>query len=83
MKFAGSWRTTRALDSFRQLVEIIDEMSEEEVFYCLQLEAATQRRKTVVDRLINRAADLNRQKFINSLKEKFNGTSEVRHPVEG
>lgn len=78
-----SWRTSRALESFRQLQEVVEELTEEEVYYCLKLEAETQRRKTIIDRLVAKAADLNRQIFIATLKEKIHGTSEVRHPVEG
>jgi hypothetical protein len=71
--FAGSWRTNRALESYRQLLEVVDELTEEEVYYCLKLETETQRRKTIIDRLIARAAELNKQQFIKSLKEKING----------
>lgn len=81
--FAGSWRTSRALSSFRSLLEVVEELTEEEVYYCLKLEVQSQRRKSLVDRLIQRAADLNKEQFIISLKEKINGTSEVRHPLEG
>lgn len=81
--FAGSWRTARALDSYRSLLAVVEEMTEEEVYFCLRLEAETQRRKTVLDRLVARAADLNRQIFIATLQEKIHGTSEVRRPLEG
>lgn len=76
-----SWRTSRALDSYRQLLEVVEELTEEEVYYCLKLEVETQRRKTIIERLITRAADLNRQTFIATLKEKIHGTSQDR-PVE-
>lgn len=81
--FCGSWRTTRALDSFRSLLAIADKLTEEEVYFCLKLEMETQRRKTVIDRLVTRAADINKQLFIKTLKEKINGTSEVANPLEG
>ena len=81
--FCGSWRTSRALDSFRSLLEVVEELTEEAVYYCLKLEMQTQRRKTLIDRLIARAADINKQQFINSLKEKLNGSPEIRHPLEG
>lgn len=81
--FCGSWRTSRALDSFRSLLDVVEELTEEEVYYCLKLEVQTQRRKTLIDRLIARAADINKQQFINSLKEKLNGSPEIRHPLEG
>lgn len=81
--FAGSWRTSRALDSYRSLLEVVEELTEEEVYFCLRLEAETQRRKTVLDRLVARAADLNRQTFIATLQEKIHGTPEIRRPLEG
>lgn len=81
--FCGSWRTSRALDSFRSLLDVVEELTEEEVYYCLKLEVQSQRRKTVVDRLIARAADLNKQQFIKSLKEKINGSPEIGYPLEG
>ena len=68
-----SWRTSRALESFRQLQDVVEELTEEEVYYCLKLEVETQRRKTIIDRLVVRAADINRQTFIATLKEKIHG----------
>lgn len=81
MKFTGSWRTSRALESFRELAKVADQLTEEEVYYCLKLESESQRRKTLIDRLVAEAAKFNQQHFIKSLKEKINGTSEVSHPV--
>ena len=78
-----AWRVKRALESYRQLLDVVDQLTEEEVFHCLQLEAESQRRKTVIDRLIYRAAEINRQTFITKLKEKFHGTSEERCVVQG
>lgn len=78
-----SWRTSRALESFRELSKVIDQLTEDEVYYCLRLEVETQRRKTVIDRLVAKAADFHRQHFITALQEKIHGTSEVSHPLEG
>lgn len=75
-----NWRTSRALESFRELVKVIDQLTEDEVYYCLRLEAGTRRRKTIINRLIHRAADLNRRTFIANLQEKIHGTPEVHHP---
>lgn len=81
--FAGSWRTSRALDSYRSLLEVVEELTEEEVYFCLRLEVETQRRKTVLDRLVARAADINRQTFIATLQEKIHGSPEIGCPLEG
>ena len=74
-RFAGSWRTNRALESFRELSKVIDQLTEEEVYYCLKLESESQRRQTLMDRLIARAAYFNQQHFITTLKEKLNESS--------
>lgn len=78
-----AWRVKRALESFRSLADVVDQLTEEEVYHCLKLEVETQRRKTVIDRLISRAADLNRQTFIKVLKEKLDGPSKECGSVEG
>lgn len=65
------WHVMRALASFRELIEVIDQLTEEEVLFCLQKEVETRRRQTIVDRLFQQAAELNRQSCLKSLKEKF------------
>lgn len=65
---------SQALESFRSLSRVIDELTEDEVLACLKLEAASLRRKSVIDRLISRAARLNELLFVRQLKEKFHGT---------
>lgn len=65
------WHVQRALSSFRELTQIIDQLTEEEVLHCLQKEVETQRRSTVTDVLFQRAADLHQQNYLKSLKEKF------------
>ena len=66
-----AWRVKRALESFRSLLDVVEQLTEEEVHHCLQLETESQRRQTVIDRLIAKAADYNRQSFITNLKEKY------------
>jgi hypothetical protein len=72
------WHVQRALESYRQLVSIIDELTEEEVLACLDLEVGTRRRATLVERLIQQAADLHRQNYVKSLKEKYHGSRQIR-----
>ena len=79
----NEWRVKRALESVRSLVGIVDQLTEEEVYHCLKLEVESQRRQTVIDRLVSKAADYNRQTFIKLLKEKIHGASEVCSPLEG
>lgn len=46
-----AWHVSEALTSFRRLVGIIDELTEDEVKQALQLEASTRRRKSIMNRL--------------------------------
>jgi hypothetical protein len=62
-----------ALDTFESLSKVIGELTEEEVYACLNLEAASRRRRSTIDRLISKAVRLNELKFKNSLKEKYHG----------
>ena len=66
-----AWRVKRALESFRSLLDVVEQLTEEEVYHCLQLETESQRRQTVINQLIAKAADYNRQSFITNLKEKY------------
>lgn len=70
------WYVSEALKSFARLSELLPELTEEEVLACLELEAASLRRGSVIDRLISRAARLNELQYTAKLKEKFRGTSE-------
>jgi len=63
-----------ALQSFKRLEEILAELTEEEVLACLELEAASRRRRSLIDRLISRAVRLQGLVYSSQLKEKFHGT---------
>ncbi len=64
----------RALNSFSALNKHIGGLTEAEVLAALELEAATNRRSSVIDRLISRAVRLNELSYQRQLKERFNGT---------
>lgn len=70
---ASKYRVAEALGSVQALHRVINTLSEEEVLAALQLEAASQRRESVLNRLIGRAIRLNEIKYANQLKEKFHG----------
>jgi|GEM_PF-1851787 len=72
------WYVARALESFTGLTEHLNDLTEDEVLACLELEAGTQRRSSVIDRLISRAVRLRELSYSAYLKEKFHGTSQVR-----
>jgi hypothetical protein len=65
----------QALASFSGLRRLLPKLTEEEVLFCLELEAGTLRRQSVIDRLISRAASLRASTYSRQLKEKFHGTS--------
>lgn len=67
----------QALDSYSALKVHLTDMTEEEVLAALQLESATTRRPSIIDRLISRAARLNELSYVAKLKEQFRGTSPV------
>lgn len=65
------WYVGQALRSFRSLDKIIDELTEEEVLHVLEIESGAQRRITIMNRLLQKAVDLNRHNYEVTLKEKF------------
>lgn len=76
------WYVGEALKSFARLNEVLAELTEEEVMACLDLEAATQRRRSVIDRLISRAIRLKEIELQTSLKEKYHGTRPIQNHVD-
>lgn len=71
---------TQALKSFRSLSNVIGEITEDEALHVLQVESGSRRRLVMIDKLILKAAELNRIKYIETLKEKFRGTIKSNHP---
>jgi hypothetical protein len=67
------WYVGQALESFTRLNEVISELTVEEVYACLDLEAGTQRRTSILNRLISRAVRLNEVSFNRQLQEKYHG----------
>lgn len=63
----------QALGSFRTLNDVLGKLTEEEVLHCLQVEAGSTRRRSVINRLISRAARINELRYTRQLKEKFRG----------
>lgn len=63
----------RALNSFSALAQHLNVLTEEEVLAALDLECATNRRQSVIDRLLSRAVRLNEVRYSRQLKEKYHG----------
>lgn len=70
----SKFRINEALRSYGALNSMIDTLTMEEVLASLDLEAATRRRQSILDRLISRAVRLNEISFTRQLKEKYHGT---------
>lgn len=68
-----SWYINQALQSVGRLNAVLNDMTEDEILKCLDLESASARRKSIIDRLISRAVRLNEVKYSQSLKEKYHG----------
>ncbi len=75
------WHLTEALKSARSLREYIDELTEEEVIAALELESGSNRRQSIIDRLISKAARLNELQYVKNLKEKYHGTYPIESPL--
>jgi hypothetical protein len=69
------FRMHQALHSASQLNQVINDLTEAEVLACLDLEAASQRRESIISRLISRAVRLNEVSYQRQLKEKYHGNS--------
>jgi hypothetical protein len=76
------WYVDQALSSFKRLNEVLLDLRVEEVMACLDLEAATQRRRSVIDRLISRAIRLAEIDLQTSLRKKYHGTSILQNHVD-
>lgn len=68
------WYVGQALKSFTSLIDVLDKLTEKEVMAALALEAATKRRRSIIDRLISRAVRIRELAYSRQLKEKFHGT---------
>lgn len=75
------WYVGQALKSFTSLIGVLDKLTEKEVMAALALEAATKRRRSIIDRLISRAVRIRELAYSRQLKEKFHGTHPVQSPV--
>ena len=65
------WYLSEALVSYRRLLSVIDDLTLAEVTACLDLESSTQRRRSVLDRLITKAIQLNVVVLTQALQEKY------------
>lgn len=55
MSATRKWHMAKALESFRSLGTVIDQLTLDEIYTCLDLEMSSQRRRSLTSRLIKRA----------------------------
>lgn len=65
------WYIGQALESVQGLNRVLSDLTAEEVIACLELESASLRRRSIIDRLIGRAVRLNELEYAASLKNRF------------
>jgi hypothetical protein len=65
------WQIGEALVSVARLNEILPELTEQEVFACLELESGSRRRRSILDRLISRAVRINEVAYATKLKSQY------------
>lgn len=75
------WYLDQALASYPSLKKVLGKLTQEEVLAALELESATRRRRSLIDRLISRAVRLNEIDYNRQLKEKFHGTHQ-KNPIQ-
>lgn len=61
----------QALHSYDSLIAIMQQLTLDEVLLALSLEAETRRRKTIMSRLIGKAARLQGQTLTRELRKKY------------
>lgn len=66
-----SWRVDEALQSYECLNRVLVDMEEAEVLAALELEAATRRRRSFLDRLLARAVRIKETEYRKVLESKY------------
>lgn len=76
------WYVDQALQSFVRLNEVLSDLTEAEVLACLDLESASTRRRSIIDRLISRAVRLKEIEYNLTLSRKYHGTPTLQDHVD-
>jgi len=66
----NEWRVSEALISFRRLLEILPQMTEEEIIRAIALEEETRRRQSVLKLLYRQARRLSRNKLHQAINQE-------------
>jgi len=66
----NEWRVSEALISFRRLLEILPQMTEEEIIRAIALEEETHRRQSVLKLLYRQARRLSRNKLHQAINQE-------------
>lgn len=74
------WYISRAVESFTSLDAVLMKLTETEVLHALDLESKSQRRQTILTRLIQRAVRLKERSYAQELKEKYGNAQPLENP---
>ena len=66
----NEWRVSEALISLRRLLEILPQMTEEEIIRAIALEEETRRRQSVLKLLYRQARRLSRNKLHQAINQE-------------
>ena len=69
MSTTRKWYISRALESYRALGSVIEDLTYDEVIRCLDIESGSMRRRSLIDKLLKRAVQLTTL----ALQEKYHG----------
>lgn len=67
MAATRKWHMAKALESYRSLGTVIDQLTLDEIYTCLDLEMGSQRRRSLASRLIQQAVRMTEK----NLQEKY------------
>lgn len=67
------WHLAQAIQSYSTLRTVVNQLTSEELIAALELESNTQRRPSIINRLISRASRLKEIEYTRQLKEKYHG----------
>lgn len=77
------WQLAQATQSYTTLRTVVNQLTLDEVIAALELESQSQRRKSILTRLISRASRLKEIDYTRQLKEKYHGKDRQHRGNQG
>lgn len=65
------WYVNEVLSTVNRCIKVLPELTKKEVLKALEIESSSLRRKSIVNRLIGRAARINELEYVNKLKVRY------------